>query len=311
MTSQKLSGLIAAGFTPLHADGQLNLAMVPQLVEHLISQQVKGIYVCGSTGEGPLLTGDERRLVTEAYIKACAGRLPIIVQVGHNSIEESCELAAHAASAGADYLSACSPGYFKPDTVKSLVTCMGAIAATAPDIPFYYYHIPRFTGAELSMVEFLRQSQQEIPSLAGIKYSDLKLFEFQECLAFDNGRYDILWGCDEMLLGALATGAKAAVGSTYNFAAPVYYQVIDAFQSGDIEAAQAAMLKAVKLITLLSAGYGPIHSCMKSLMGMIGHEIGPARLPFGGLSSENAHKLKADLTTLGFFDWISPTVPTS
>ena len=231
--------------------------------------------------------------------------MPVFVQVGHNSIEESVELAIHAASVGADFISACAPSYFRPNTVPSLVACMAQIAGAAPDLPFYYYHIPRLTGADLDMVEFLRQSDSAIPSLAGIKYSDLKLFEFQACQAFEQGRYDILWGCDEMLLAALATGAKGAVGSTYNFAAPVYQQVIDYYQRGEMANAQAAMFRAVELVNLLNGRHGPIHSCMKSLMGMLGLDCGGCRLPMGAISSEAAAALKTDLTALGFFDWIA------
>jgi N-acetylneuraminate lyase len=309
MKPEKITGLIAAGLSPLYADGSINLAQIPVLVDHLIGHQIAGIYICGSTGEGPLLTGEERKKVAEAYIQAASGRIPTLVQVGHNSTEESCELAAHAAAAGADYLSACAPGYFKPTTVDSLVDCMAEIASAAPDKPFYYYHIPHLTGANLDMVEFLRQSQQRIPSLVGIKYSDVKLFEFQSCIAFDHGRYDILWGCDEMLLGALATGAKAAVGSTYNLAAPLYHEVIQAFNAGDMATAQRWMLRAVEVVYCINGRHGPLLPSIKHILGELGIECGASRLPIGGLDADAKTALIAELKSMGFFDWISlPTV---
>ena len=302
-----LQGLIAAGFTPFQSSGSVDLDTIPSLVEHLIANGCTGIYACGSTGEGPLLTSEERRAIAEAYIQSIAGRVPVFIQVGHNSVEESAALAAHAAENGADYISACAPGYFRPDTVSSLVDCMTEIAAAAPHTPFYYYHIPRFTGTDLDMVEFLRQCDTKLPSLAGIKYSDLKLFEFQACCEYRDGHYDMLWGCDEMLLAALATGAKAAIGSTYNFAAPVYHEVIRSFDVGNLKNAQAHMFRAVQLVNLLNGKHGPIHACMKAVMEMIGLPCGDIRLPMKPLSIEKKQALKTDLIDLGFFEWIDST----
>ena len=97
---------------------------------------------------------------------------------------------------------------------------MQHIASGAPNLPFYYYHIPMLTGSTLDMVEFLTQGAKSIPNLVGLKYTDTKLYEFQNCLELAAGRFDVVWGCDEMLLGALATGGRGAIGSTYNIAAP-------------------------------------------------------------------------------------------
>ncbi len=300
----KLEGLIAAGFTPQHPDGSLNLALVPALVDHLIGQGVTGIYACGSTGEGPLLSSDERRQVAEAYIEASAGRLPVAVQVGHNSLAESCALARHAVEAGADIISALSPSYFQPADVQNLVDCMAEIAEQAPQLPFYYYHIPRLTGTDMSMVAFLEAGGGVIPNLAGIKYSDFKLFEYQDCLHFQDGAYDILWGCDEMLLSALATGARAAVGSTYNMAAPIYLEVMRHFAAGHMEAAQQAMLRSVQYVNACNGRHGAALTCLKATMAMIGLDCGPTRMPLRPLDPDAFSALQHDLEKRGFFDWI-------
>ena len=80
---QRLTGLIAAAYTPMHSDGTLHLDVVPQMVDHLVNSGVSGIYVGGSTGEGMSLTSAERRYVAEAYVTAARGRLKTIIQVGH------------------------------------------------------------------------------------------------------------------------------------------------------------------------------------------------------------------------------------
>ncbi len=226
---KKMEGLIAAAFTPFHDDGSLNLEMIPSLVDKLVQDGVKGIFVCGSNGEGPNMTTQERMLVAQAFVTAAAKRLLIIVHVGHSCIAEAKVLAGHAEQIGADAFSSVSAFYFKPNSVETLVNCMAAIASAAPGLPFYYYHIPVLTGVGMDMLDFLKSAGPKIPNLAGIKYTAPTIHEFQSCLNFENGKFDILYGTDELLLPALAVGAKSAIGSTYTFAAPLYLKTMEAF----------------------------------------------------------------------------------
>ncbi|MFK7736118.1 MAG: dihydrodipicolinate synthase family protein [Pirellulaceae bacterium] len=304
MDSPRLTGLVAATYTPLTEDGSVNVQLVKPLVEYLLAQKIQGLYVCGSTGEGMSLSSDERKQVAEAYVHATEGRVPVIVQVGHNSLVEARSLAAHAQEIGADTISATCPSYFKVASTDSLVACMAEIAAAAPELPFYYYHIPLLTGSAIDMASFLGLASERIPSLVGLKYTDTKLFEFQECINFRNAAHrsmDILWGCDEMLLGALATGARGAIGSTYNIAAPLYSRLIDAFSSGDV--AKARELQALSIQMIRTIGKYPFHPAMKAILSMRGFEVGGCRLPQGGLSDEEVKGLRADLEAIGFFEW--------
>lgn len=182
-----LSGLIAATFTPMHADGSLNLAMAGPIVDHLIHSGVSGLYVCGSTGEGPLLTTAERKETAAAYVEAAAGRLPVVVQVGHSSVIEARELAAHAQQIGANATSAVAPYYFKPSSIGTLVDCLAEIAGGAPKLPFYYYHIPELSGVHANMVELLRHAPSKMPNFAGIKYTAPLVNEFQTLIDLSNG----------------------------------------------------------------------------------------------------------------------------
>lgn len=300
--SFQLRGLIAAMFTPFHEDGSLNLPSVKPVVDRVIAQGASGLYALGSTGEGPLLTGAERKSVAEAVIAAAAGRVPVIIQVGHASIAEARELAAHAQRAGAGAVSATPPNYFKPGSLESLVDCVAEIAAGAPALPFYYYNLPVFSGVQFDMVEFLRLGSARVPTLRGIKFSDPSLHEFQACLRFGGGSHDIVFGVDEMLLGAVATGAAGAVGSTYNFAAPVYRRVLDAFARGDIDAAREWQFRAAEMIRVIlnTAGRGGL----KATMALIGADCGPSRAPTVTCSTDTRELLRQRLQELGFFEWI-------
>ena len=292
----ELSGLVAATLTPLRADGSIDVEPIPRIVDHLEKTGVSGIYICGSTGEGISLTSDERRAVTEAYVAAAKGRMQTVVQVGHNSMAEARALAAHAAEIGADAISATAPSYFKIDTVKILVDCMAEIASGAPETPFYYYHIPSLTGAAVDMVEFLPTADAKIGNLVGMKYTTPEADEFQTCLNLQDGRFNVLWGRDEMLLSALAIGARGAIGSTYNIAAPLYLKIWEAFRAGDMAEAQRLQLLAVKAIRVLLRQ--PFLAVLKWLLG-----CGGCRLPQHNLTPEQTTAVKTELAELGFFDW--------
>jgi len=307
--TRKLEGLIAATYTPLNENGSVNLDAMPSMVEHLLSCGVSGIYICGSTGEGMSLSSDERKAIAKAYVEATNLRAPVIVQVGHNSLAEARQLAEHAQRIGADAISATCPSYFKVADASTLTECMAELAAGAPDLPFYYYHIPVLTGSTLDVVEFLSRAGDRIANLAGLKYTDTKLHEFQTCLELDNGRFDVLWGCDEMLLGALATGARGAIGSTYNIAAPLYHKIISEFESGNLEAARALQSQSIKMIRTLASF--PFHPAMKEVLGMLGLPCGPCRLPQRRLAYDEVNLLRGQLNEIGFFESSSSAISAS
>lgn len=301
MNIRRLTGLVAAVHTPMHADGSLNPALVGPLTDRLIAEGVAGLYVNGSTGEGPSLTGGERRRNAEAFVRAAAGRVPVIIQVGHNSLAEARELAAHAQAAGADAVSATPPSYFKPGSTDALARCMAEIAAGAPGLPFYYYHIPAITGVAADVVGFLRRGADCIPTLAGVKYTAPTLHEYQACVELDGGRFDVLYGTDEMLLSAAAVGARGAVGSTYNFAAPLFNRLLAAVGRGDGAEARRCQSRAVAMVREI-VGYRPLPA-LKAVMALTGMDCGPTRLPLETLTPEESAGLRRGLEAVGFFDW--------
>lgn len=298
---KKLKGLIPAVFTPMREDGSLNPDQVVPIVEHLLSDKVAALYVCGSTGEGPSLTSEERMATAKMYVEAVGGHLPVIIQVGHNSLAEARKLAEHAQKIGADAISAVPPSYFKINSLNTLVSCLTEITSAAPDLPFYYYHIPYVTGVNFDMVEFLHKGAEHIPKLVGIKFSNFTVFEFQACLEYQDGRFDILFGSDEMLTSGLAGGAQGAVGSTFNFAAPLYNKIINAFQQADMAEARRLQALSVKMVRVLYRYRG--QSAFKGIMKLIGVDCGPNRLPHVTLNSDELTALKKELDDVGFFEW--------
>jgi N-acetylneuraminate lyase len=301
-----INGLIAAPFTPFRRDGRINLEIIPAYVDKLVADGLTGIFVCGSNGEGPNMTIEERMLVATDFKNATNGRLKLWVHVGHTSIEESRRLAIHAQEIGADAISSVAAFYFKPTSVGNLVKAMSEIAEVVPQMPFYYYHIPHLTGVSMDMIEFLKQSESRIPNLAGIKYTATTLWEYQLCLNYAKGKYDILYGLDEMLLPALSVGGRGAIGSTYTFAAPLYNDIYNTFRNGDLERARTKMLYMVEMIKVLLA-FPPIPA-QKAIMKRIGFDLGSCRQPLPTLSRDEERLLYNKLDALNFFEKLS--VPT-
>lgn len=228
--------------------------------------------------------------------------LQVIVHVGSNSLADARHLAALAESQGAAALGALAPSYFKPKTVPALADCLAQISAAAPGTPLYYYDIPVLTGIGLPAAELLALAPRRVPTLAGVKFTNPDLMSFQLCRAADDGRWDIAWGCDETLLAALALGATAAVGSSYNFAAPIYRRLWQSFEQGDLAAARRHQWRSVRLIALL-ARYGYL-AASKVVMELLGVPVGPPRLPNERLSAEQAAQLRQELEQLEYFKWI-------
>jgi N-acetylneuraminate lyase len=301
---EHLTGLIAAPHTPMHADGSLNLDVIERQAQCLNDNDVKAVFVCGSTGEGISLSTSERIEVAERWKAVAGGMLPILVQVGHHSLAEARVLAEHAQrKVGARAIASLAPSYFKPRKVEDLVSFCAEVAAAAPDTPFYYYHQPENSGVYFPMVDFLKVGAEQISTLAGLKYTYGDMMDFGQCLDFAGGKFDVLFGRDEMLLAALALGARGAIGSTYNFAAPVYHDVINAYEAGDMAAAQAAQSRAREMVAVFDEFGG--QPAMKAVMKAIGIDCGPCRLPLRTLSDEQYERLCARLEQIGFFAYCS------
>jgi len=282
----KTRGLIAAPFTPMLPDGGVNLAAISGYADWLHRESVVGAFICGTTGEGPSLTVPERLEVAEAWVATAPPGLRVIVHVGHNSLIESKRMAAHAAAIGAGAVACMPPYFFKPAGVDGLVDWCAEVAGAAPQLPFYYYHIPSMSGVYLPMADLLTAATRRIPNFVGIKFTYEDLEDYRNCLEYEDGRYDILFGRDEILLSAVEVGCRGAVGSTYNFAAPVYQRLLAAYEQGDLATARRQQELAVAMIDVCIKGSWHPIAAFKWLMQKVGVDCGPTRLPIPNLTGE-------------------------
>jgi len=293
-------GLIAAPFTPFDAKGELNLSVIPDYYRFLKSNGVTGAFICGSTGEGVSLTLAEKKIVAEAWA-ACSNHdkdFRVMMFLGGTCIADCIDLAKHAYEIGLYAVSFTAPFYFKPANAAMLAQSCKAIADQIPDMPFYYYHIPVLTGVNITMIDLLKAIDGQIPNFAGIKYTHEDFMDFQSCMTFKNGYYDMMWGRDENMLSALALGTKASIGSTFNYLAPLYNDLIDAFNANDLTKAAELQQKSIDFIRFLGK-YGGI-SVGKAYMKMAGIDCGEFRLPVKNMSNQDFDAFKLDVNALDF-----------
>jgi len=301
---KRFKGLVAAPFTPFKAGGAVDLAKIERLAASLAANRVAGAFVCGTTGEGVSMTTAERMRVAERWQASAGPKLRVIVHVGHTSLGDSRALAAHAQKIGAAAVGCMAPFCFKPSKAEDLAAFCAEVAAAAPELPFYYYHIPCVTGVTIPAFDFLRAAADRIPNLAGIKFTHENLMDFAACARWEGGRFDALFGRDEMLLAGLSAGAEGAIGSTYNYAAPVYHRIIAAYGRGDMAAAQDEQARANAMIAVLIR-YGGLPPAGKAFMKAIGLDCGTVRLPLRSLTAEQEEALRGEAEAAGFFRFAS------
>jgi len=299
MIRSRMTGLVAAPHTPMRADGEIFLPAIEQQAEILVESGISAAFICGTTGEGISLSTTERMAVAARWREAAPPALPVIVHVGHASLPDARALAAHAQQIGATAIAAMAPFFFKPATVADLVSFCAQVAAAAPSLPFYFYHLPSMTGVSLSMVDFIHGARAAIPTFAGLKYTHNDLAEYERCLKAAEGELDILFGRDELLLSALELGAVGAVGSTYNYAGPVYRQLLAAYRGENIALARQCQAKVVAFLNVICP-LGEI-AAAKAVMRMMGVECGPPRSPLRPLDRTQTAALFEKLKPMDIF----------
>lgn len=294
---KKLQGLIAAPHTPFDKNNRVNFAAIDQIAPLLVEQGVTGAYVCGTTGEGIHCSVEERKAVAERWVKAADGKLDLILHTGALSIVDTLDLTRHAETLDILATSAIGPCFFKPGNVEDLVDYCAQIAAAAPSKGFYYYH-SGMSGVNLDLEQFLIQGDKRIPNLFGAKFNNTDLYEYQRCVRVAGGKFDIPFGVDEFLPAGLAVGAIGAVGSTYNYAAPLYLKIIEAFNAGKQDEVACLMDKVIAIIRVL-VEYGGV-AAGKVAMQLHGIDAGDPRTPIKSLTAAQKADVLAKLRDADF-----------
>ena len=288
----RFGGVWPALITPAVGDGSVHETCLRALIEHLIERRVDGLYIGGSTGEGLSQPVAERRRLTEITMHAVAGQVPVIVHVGAIALPDAVALARHAArNRVAGISSILPPGY---DSEESLWRYYECIAAAAPSLPLLAYILNDSRGTLRLM-----QRLQQLPQLAGAKYTGPDMYEFGRMVQLGEGRdWSMFTGMDEMCIHGVLAGAAGNIGSTLNFMPGVYREIRSLLQAGDAASAQELQQRANHITTILHRhGY---MGAQVIALELLGFSPGVPRLPNLPLAADRARSLRRELQNSEF-----------
>ncbi|WP_439483556.1 dihydrodipicolinate synthase family protein [Cyclobacterium plantarum] len=239
--NDKLKGVWPAMLTPLNEDGRPDMVQLEKWLDVLISQGMDGLYLLGSTGQGFLLSEADRKRVTEVSAAVNSGRIPIIVQVGSMTTNESVRLAKHAESCKVDGISSVAPVYYgSSDGSSAMALKHYEEIAKSTDLPFFPYQLGS-TGFSDGLVGFVNKLLQ-LPNMAGMKLTTNNLLEISTISYSSRGRLTLFSGADELMCHAALCGTSGAIGSFYNLFGPECQFVRNSFLNGNVQLATDFML---------------------------------------------------------------------
>ncbi|MBP8904300.1 MAG: dihydrodipicolinate synthase family protein [Paludibacteraceae bacterium] len=302
MQFEKIKGLIVAPFTPFDKNGELDLSPIPAYGKLLQNNGLIGVFINGSSGEGYMLTVEERMKLAEKWVSTAPEGFKVIVHVGATCIKDCHKLAQHAQEIGAFGIGAMASPFPKAGRVEELVKYCEEIACGAPDLPFYFYHIPVLNGVYLPMLPFLKAAEDRIPNLAGIKYTYENLYEYNQCMLYKDGKFDMLHGQDESILnGLIMGGAQGGISGTGSYIGNVLVGIIDEYNKGNIEKARELQNYAQDVINVIAKYRGNI-VCGKRIMKFLGLDLGINRTPFQNITDEEEAIIRKELEAIDFFN---------
>lgn len=265
-----------AMLTPLDDDGTPRLSVIDRLVDVFVQQELGGLYVLGSTGQGILLPVETRRQVAKRVVQAAAGRIPVMLHVGAVATDDAVALAEHAAEIGADAVSSVPPIYYPArfDAVLEHYRRVGS----ATDLPFFPYHASFLAQALPPAAQYAEQLL-DLPNVAGMKFTDHNMYVLGLLHEYSGGRLFLFSGADELLCQAAVSGASGAIGSFYNVFGDVCQQVRQAFVAGDVQRGRRFMLCFQRTIDSILVRGGPWGFFRQAMQQKYDLDVGPPRAP--------------------------------
>jgi 4-hydroxy-tetrahydrodipicolinate synthase len=295
MTFQPIKGVITPTVTPFDDAGEVNLDAIPPIIDFLIGYGVKGIYPLGTTGEGVLLSIEERKLVAEATIKAVDGTVPVIVHTGTITTRDTLDLTQHARDIGADAVAVITPFYFQHSD-EVLEQHFSAIAEATPDLPMYLYKFPAVTGNTIS-VDLVTRLANKHENIVGLKDSSGDLLTLFATNHLHNGQFNTSMGPDELIVGGMAMGVEASVSGHSNLVPEIVVGLYNAMASGNLEEAQHYQKTLNSIRNVLRAGtWLPL---IKGLMIERGLPVGGVRRPLLTASDDLIQACAKEIIELG------------
>jgi N-acetylneuraminate lyase len=275
-TNTPFKGVWPALITPLNDSGEPDLEQLEKITSLMISQNLDGVYILGSTGQGVLLSEDQRKTVAEVVTSVCKGSLPVIVQVGAMTTNQSVRLAQHAAKCKADGVSSVGPIYYgSSDSSSQMALAHYNTIATAIDLPFFPYQLG--SGSYPEGVESFVEALLKIPNITGMKLTTSNLVQIGAIYYASKERLTLFSGADELLCHAVLCGTSGAIGTMYNLWGQECQKVRNEFVNGNVQLGIRYMLVFQQVIaTILPNVWTFLQQSMQYRYGIdIGKTIAP------------------------------------
>lgn len=286
---EKYQGIIPAFYACYGEDGSVSVDRTQAWAEYLLKKGVKGVYVCGSSGECIYQTVEERERTLEAVMEVVRGKMTVIAHTACNNTAESCRLAAHAQRQGVDAVAAIPPIYFHlPD--YAIARYWNDISAAAPETDFVIYNIPQLAGVALTLPLF--RKMLENPRVAGVKNSSMPAVDIQIFKREGGEDFAVFNGPDEQLAAGLAMGADGAIGGTYGVMIELYLKIFALCRAGDYETARKIQYDADAVIDAMCACRGNLYGVMKEIIKRReGLDLGGVRKPLPALEEGDSKQV--------------------
>lgn len=287
---EKYQGIIPAFYACYDEKGAISTERTKQLTRYFIEKGVKGVYVCGSSGECIYQSKEERKQTLEAVMSEAKGKLTVIAHVACNNTADSMELAAHAESLGVDAIAAIPPIYFHlPD--HAIAQYWNDISSAAPNTDFVIYNIPQLAGVALTMPLF--REMKKNPRVAAVKNSSMPVQDIQMFKAEGGEGFVVFNGPDEQFISGRAMGADGGIGGTYAVMPELFLKADELVKAGDLTKAQKVQYAIDEVIYAMCACKGNLYAVMKEILRMRENlDIGSVRKPLPALVAEDMPQVK-------------------
>ncbi len=292
-----LKGVIVPIVTALERGTQdkIDEVAVEKLCNFLISKGVSGLFPCGTTGEGFLLSKETRKELALLVVKTAKKKVPVVIQTGCIETKSTIELTKHARDIGADGAAVVSPYFYRYD-FESLKHHFVTVARSAPELPIYLYNIPNSTNNHITP-QLLRSVINETENVAGMKYSHFDLRRIPEYLSCLGETRVFLIGVDELIYPSYTLGASGCVAGNANVFPEPFVRLYYAFQKKDYMEAKRQQDLVTKIAKILKKGR---HVCyFKKALQFRGIEVGDVISPQRHFDEREIRSLYGELKSLG------------
>ncbi|MFO1320763.1 MAG: dihydrodipicolinate synthase family protein [Burkholderiales bacterium] len=294
MTTLPFKGVFPAPPTPLTDDGRVHESALRALLDDNLRHGAHGFWMAGSTGEGPILTEDQRDTVARISAEVCKGRGRVIMHVGAISTASAVKAARTARAVGCDAV-CCVPPFFFPSSERSRIEHYRAVADAADGLPFYVYNLPQLTQVE-TVPALMEKFVRAIPTLKGLKHS---AFNFSDIKVFADMGLTVFSGNGAYPLPALTMGAVGTIDAPLALAPWHYAELHAAWEAGDLVRAQALQAGVCPFVDLVWMYGAPAHVCKVVLSARLGIDCGRPTPPVNTLTADEQRDVLRVAESLG------------